>query len=411
MAFIYDDVDTMLKPKKTCTFMVTGYKQTQQIAYFCHDCNPTMNETFCQFCIEKCHKDHHISKGKKLITFCHCGKHLHHTSDPIEGKITGQTGCTFFEFDEIVQNFNTNCCKLCKEKKICSWCVNFCHYHHKENIFKEAAPNISDVKCNCDDKCHKDDRYLFYYLKDFVQFRMEHFFNTHMANLLLEAPATSNRIFGPFNIKMKNYNSLLETGTFSFDFAAAKASSPFSRALMTISNIVKNIRLYYFSPQSRDELFPPKAIIELLLNNSFEESYDVRIVKKNFLFIMYKMQLCQDFQSYNKFHAMDYTNTTTIQRLELYNAVRNDKAIKQKYFDSHYNFRTATISLLEKYANFCKVDDHLSMALFSTTLSIVKLFMHYGCYNTLQIKMINIILETLFRNFKLEKTPKNSILI
>jgi len=410
MAYIYDDVDVMLKPKKICTFMISGYKPITQLAYFCHDCNPNMNETYCEFCIETCHRDHHISNSKKLLTFCYCGKKLHHVANAMESTMSNVKECTFYEFDEITKNYYTYQCKEreCKDKKICSWCVNFCHYTHNKSMVKLEVMNLKDVKCNCDNKCHKDDRFLFFYLKDFCQFRMEHLFNTHMINLLLEAPGTSNRVFGNYNIKMKNFSQMLEQGNFVFDPTVGNSNTPFSRAVMTLYLAVKNVKLYYFSTTSKDELIPIRSIIELVLNNSYEEKYDVRVLKKNLLFLLYKIQLCNDFNTYNKYHAKDYSNTTTIQRLELYNSVRNDRKIKEKYFDDNYNFRMATISLLEKYANICKVDDHVSMALFSTTIYIVKLLMHYGCYNIAQIKMINDIIETLLRTLKLEKTPKNS---
>jgi hypothetical protein len=237
---------------------------------------------------------------------------------------------------------------------------------------------------------------------------MEHLFNTHMINLLLEAPATSQRIFGIYNVKMKHFSTLLEQGSFSFDPNIGHSNTAFSRAIMTLYLAVKNVKLYYFSPTVKDEIIPIRAVIELVLNNSYEDKYDVRVLKKNFLFLIYKMQMCSDFNIYNKYHAKDYSNTTTLQRLELYNSVRNDKKLKEKYFDDNYNFRMATISLLDKYSKICKVDDHLSMSLFSTTLNIVKMLMHYGVYNTIQIRMINDIIESLLRTFKLEKTPKNS---
>ncbi len=408
MAYIYDDVDNMLKPKKLCSFMKSGYKPITDHFYFCHDCNPNMNETYCEFCIETCHKDHHISNSKKLFSFCHCGKKLHHVPSEIISNLPNVKECTFYEFDEITKNYHTYQCKECKDKKICSWCVNFCHYQHHKSMYKIEVMNLKDVKCNCDNKCHKDDRFLYFYLKDFCQFRMEHLFNTHMINLLLEAPGTSQRIFGNYNSKMKHFSTLLEQGNFAFDPNIGHSNTPFSRAIMTLYLAVKNVKLYYFSPTVKDEIIPVRAVIELVLNNSYEEKYDVRVLKKNFLFLVYKMQLCPDFNIYNKYHAKDYSNTTTLQRLELYNSVRNDKKLKEKYFDDNYNFRMATISLLEKYAKICKVDDHLSMSLFSTTLNIVKMLMHYGVYNQIQIRMINDIIESLLRTFKLEKTPKNS---
>lgn len=403
MSTVYQDVEKMLKPMSECTYMSTGMQPTLQKVYFCHDCNPSMNETYCVACIESCHYEHHISKSQEIRTYCFCGKKLHKVVDSV--LVSNTKECTFWEFDEYSKNITGSSriltCKECKIR-ICSYCLFFCHYHH---IDKMSSSNTNYKGCECDNICHRDDRVLFYYMKDFAMFRLDNLFNTHMVNLLLEAPSTSTKLFGLFNRKMKDIQSDLEAKRFRWNYQLLSGSSGFSRSLMCLYYSMRNVNLYYFS-QMREELISPKLVIELCLDNSFEDKYEVRLIKKNMLYLLYKSQLVQDFKKYNKYTSKDYSNISCIQRLNLYNAVRNDENLKRKYFNFDYNFKFQTIQVLEKYVNLCRVDDHISMALFSTILTIVKLLMQYGVYNIIQMRMINDLIEAVLKSLKLEKTSK-----
>lgn len=406
---IYIIADKSLKAHKNCTFLQTGLKPVLQTVYFCHDCNPNLNESYCEDCVENCHSGHHLTTAKKLMAFCYCGKSLHQTKDiKLNPKVRE---CTFWEFDKIIKNHYTHICKKCTDKRLCSFCVFFCHRHHLEEelITKLETRELKEVECNCDNTCHTDDRYLYFYMKRYSEFRLIHQFNTHMFNMIFESDATAKKLFHKYHEKIKSYASQIEqTGHFSWDLEDTYSGSYFSRSVLTMFLACRSVNLNYFS-HVRDEMIPVRPVLEIILSiGPSDEKYDVRVIKKNLLFLLFKLQISKDFERYAKYTTKDYPNISTIQRLELYNSVRNDPELKDKYFNDNYNFKWATLSCLEKYANQCKIDDHLSMALFSTSLNIVKFLMHYGVYNSIQIRQVNEILALLFSGLKLEKTPKNN---
>ena len=408
MSLIHEDVTKMIAEKKQCTFMKTGLQSQYQTVYFCHDCNPTMNETYCEFCAEKCHFDHHLTKAKNLKTYCFCGKKLHQVSQSVIDSIT--TKCTFWELDEKAKLLTGNnmvlYCEPCK-KRFCSFCVYFCHYHHIEKMTKKRSDS-KEGRCGCENICHKDDRHLFYVMKNFSMFRLENLFNTHMVNLIFESQTTCTKLFGFYINKIKQFVGDIIAGRFEWDRGIINSHSVFSRSLTCLFHCVKTINLYHISDR-RDEILPPRVILEICLDDSFDSKYEVRVIKKNMLFLMFKLQLIPDFHKViNKYSSKDYANINCIQRLNIYNIIRNDEVLKQKYFDESYNFRMLTIKIFEKYANICRIDDHLSMALFATILNVVKFLMQYGVYNIVQIKMIADILEILVKMLKLENISKSN---
>lgn len=55
-----------------CTFYDTGTNYRQQLTGQCFDCFKDPNHALCINCLNKCHKDHHITNIKFSNAFCDC---------------------------------------------------------------------------------------------------------------------------------------------------------------------------------------------------------------------------------------------------------------------------------------------------------------------------------------------------